>query len=235
MRRSILLSESSQRSVAISYSLRTVLLISPFAEALSGRAFGDGRVLRTRLTGTLIAIVALLSALDVFAFDGNRKGFQLGVGVGVHGGSVEDYEAGFASSSGADGGLATSFKVGFGFSNRFSLYYVRNASWFRMQAGVNDPFYYLAGISGVGASFYVNGTARSPYLLIAAGRGDYGAPFEGNRVMRETSSFMVGAGYEFSRRHMLEATALFVEIDQDFDDTVQLGRSAQLTYNYLLY
>lgn len=192
-------------------------------------------MLKTRSLGFLITVVSLLLSADALAFDGNRKGLLLGVGLGLHGGSAEDYESGFATSSGGSGGLATSLKVGIGLTNHFSLYYVRNASWFRLQFGFNDPFIYLAGISGIGASLYFNNAARSPYILAAVGRGDYGAPFETSPIMRETTSYMVGVGYEFSKRQMLEATALFVELDHNFEESLQLASSLQFTYNFLLY
>jgi len=192
-------------------------------------------VLKKRLSGIFIAFLTLLFSMEASAFDGKRSGIQMSFGAGIHGGSFEDYDSSFVPNSGQAGGLASSFKFGIGFTNQFSLYYIRNVSWFRLQSGENDPFIFLAGISGVGATYFFRQSGSSFYVMGAAGVGDYGTPFNNNITIRNGSSALLGIGYEFTPRHMLELSGLFIELGRDFENRFDASSSLQLTYNYMFY
>ena len=76
-----------------------------------------------------VAIILLvLSTTPTFAFDDERRGFLLGFGAGLHGIEEDFIVSGSNIGSQSKSGLATSFKIGGGITDQFTLYYVRNAS-----------------------------------------------------------------------------------------------------------
>ncbi len=185
----------------------------------------------TRVT---TAVAATLFSANTFAFDDNRQGFFFSVGAGLQTVNVETDVSIGATSSDSSGGIATSFKIGGGISNQFSMYYIRNASWFRAEDSFGDTNTFLAGISGLGGTYYLQPTSPSAYLMAAIGFGDYSAPFEDGADADVGSAYMLGAGYEFSTHKSVEASALFVDAERsDFEDST--ARSFQVTFNYTWY
>ncbi len=188
-------------------------------------------------TVTFAAI--LFTATPALAFDGNRQGFILGLGAGVHSTGIDFIYDGYNDLSQSKSGLATSAKIGGGITNQFALYYVRNASWY------NAPYFdgftttditVTIGLSGLGASYFLAPTAPSAYFLAALGIGDISAPFESNIKSDTGSAFMVGAGYEFSKHLMAEATILTTNIVSADDNLLNIkSLSLQVTINYLFY
>ena len=182
------------------------------------------------LLTTLLGLAVSLSSLQ--AFDEKREGFILSVGAGASTVSTDVTVHSGRYSASADEtslGLATSFKIGYGFSNQFSVYYVRNASWFGYD---NDSAgdWYSSGIMGVGANYYIE--ENSPmYVMAAVGFGDYANVSEA--VGETGSAFMLGGGYEVYPHVQVEATYLVANIEED---NIELGTGAfQLTVNYLWY
>ena len=167
--------------------------------------------------------------LNAFALDGERKGFIIGVGAGLHRvnmdyDNIDDPDAKF--------GLATSLKIGGGITNQFTLYYVRNASWFKFEED-HKSYTAVTGISGIGATYYFSPTAPSGYILGAIGVGDIDAPFEDDVDGETGSAFMIGGGYEFSPHVHIEGT--FISTDIDFEYMDLTTRAFQITINYLWY
>lgn len=182
------------------------------------------------LLSALLAAAVSVSSLE--AFDEKREGFILSVGAGVSAVTTDitvssgDYSA---SADETSLGLATSLKIGYGFTNQFSVYYVRNASWFGYDNDSADDWY-ASGIVGVGASYYIE--ENSPmYVMAAVGMGDYANASENEG---ETgSAFMLGGGYEVYPHVQVEATYLVANVEED---NVELGTGAfQLTVNYQWY
>ena len=173
------------------------------------------------------------------AFDDNRDGFVIGLGAGFHTIDIDFNYSGSNIGSDSESGLATSFKIGWGITNQFLLYYVRNASWY------SAPYYdgfttsditYTVGIGGVGATYYLSPSAPSGYLLGAIGVGDISAPFESDVESDTGSALMFGGGYEVSEHIHLEATLLTTDIDSAYDSRLNLKTSSiQFTVNYLWY
>lgn len=157
----------------------------------------------------------------------NRQGFILNLGAGLHSTDVNISNGDQLSAF----GLATSFKVGGGFTDQFLLYYVRNASW----ATIENTTVTL-GISGLGASYFLAPSAPSGYFMVAVGQGDLSAPFESNVKSDTGSAFMFGGGYEFSKHVMAEATLLKTNIKSaDISSLSVESSSFQFTINYLFY
>jgi len=171
--------------------------------------------------GLLLFILG--SVQSAYAFDNNRKGFFVGVGGGIHSLSVE-FNTGFSTESESKTGFASTFKIGGGITDNFVLYYVRNASWYK------DTYTFATGIAGLGAAYYFNHSAPSPYVHGGIGAGDVTAPFDSDVVKVETGTgALIGAGYQFSDRLSVEGTYMAVDVD------VTETSSFQLLVNILWY
>ena len=187
----------------------------------------------------VLLLFMLICSQTVFAFDENRKGFILGLGAGLHTTDIDFINSGVSVSSDSEAGLATSFKIGWGFTTQFSLYYVRNASWYSAPFfdgfTISDTIFTL-GISGAGISYYFKPTAPSFYVLGALGVGDLSAPFESNVETDTGDAYMLGGGYEMSKHVLFELTWLDADIDSADLSTLKVeGSSIQFTVNYMWY
>ena len=186
-----------------------------------------------------LVICILVMSQTANASDDDREGFIIGLGVGYHTIDIDFNYNGSKIRSDSESGLATSFKIGWGITNQFSLYYVRNASWYSapyFDGFTTSDITYTVGISGVGATYYLSPSAPSWYLLGAIGVGDISAPFESNIKSDTGSALMFGGGYEVSEHIQLEGTLLTTDIDSADDSQLNLKTSSiQFTVNYLWY
>jgi len=183
--------------------------------------------------------VSILFSTSALAFDGNRGGFLLGFGGGLHNTSVGIYFQNNNIESYTRSGLATSVKIGGGITNNFALYFVRNA------VSYSAPYYqglkvkdatYVLGITGIGGAYYLSPSAPSVYFHGGIGVGDLSAPLESDTINDTGSAFMFGAGYEFKAHLMLEGTLLSTKIESS-DNSAAEARTTSLliTVNYVFY
>lgn len=188
---------------------------------------------------SVVLAACLFAATPALAFDDNRQGFILGLGIGLHSINSDLVVNGAKTGSQSESGIATSFKIGGGVTDQFALYYVRNASWY--SAPYSDGFAtreiaYTIGLSGLGASYFLEPAAPSGYFLAAVGVGDISAPFENNIQADTGGAFMLGGGYEFSNNLMFEATLQATNIQSSGTAPVtRKSSSLQFTINYLFY
>lgn len=154
----------------------------------------------------LLFSAALLFTHPATAFDGNRKGFLLGLGFGAHGSEI---------GPDSQGGLASSFKIGFGITNNLTLYYANHVAYFNA-----DGYTYGSGITGVGMSFYFSPTRPSFYLTATVGLatiddfGDVDDTFS-SAVSGEGEGIAFGFGFELRRLLTLESMVLHSNIEYD--------------------
>jgi hypothetical protein len=173
-------------------------------------------------------LAGLLATTSLEAFDEQREGFIVSFGAGV---SSINTEIDF-SRYGADDtsfGLATSFKIGYGFTNQFLLYYINDISWYGYDNDPNDDTY-TSGLTGIGASYYIQ--ENSPfYVMGGVGIGSFTNFSESEG---ETgSAFIIGGGYEVSPHIQVEATYLSTSVKED---SIDLDTGAfRLTANYIWY
>ncbi len=192
-----------------------------------------------KILKTVTFAAILFTATPALAFDDNRQGFILGLGVGSHSLGIDWIYNGRNFGSQAKSGLATSFKIGAGITDQFALYYVRNASWY------NAPYFdgytttdttFTMGLSGLGASYFLAPTTPSAYFLAALGSGDLSLPFKSNSTRETGGASMFGVGYEFSRHIMAEGTILNTKIISTDDSRLSIkSTSFQFEINYLFY
>lgn len=86
--------------------------------------------------------IILASVQSAHAFDNSRNGFFISVDVGAHTTSSN------VSTSDSRNGLALTFKIGGGFTDKFVLYYVGNTSWY------DDEYTFALGVAGTDASYF---------------------------------------------------------------------------------
>lgn len=175
---------------------------------------------------TVVASCIALSSVE--AFDGQREGFLIGLGAGLSSVNTE-VKMGYYGYNERSFGLATSFKIGYGFTNQFALYYMNDVSWF----GYDDDPYddtYTSSFTGVSASYYIDEHAPA-YVLAGVGIGTF-ANF--SEDAGETgSAFILGAGYEVSPHIQIEATYLVNSVD---DGGIEVDTDAfRMTLNYMWY
>lgn len=188
----------------------------------------------------VLAVIAtiLLLAVAAHAFDGSRKGFILGFGVGPGYTSftqtVEIPAIDFDETSDRENSFsfATDFKIGGGITDQFLLYYVNRVTWFGMENALDENVTIANGIGGVGVSYYIQTTAPSLYFLGSIGLSTWMTPFEdeiGNWLGFGVSG---GVGYEFAAHWGVEAT---VNYGNPKDEETEDGRTMEASTSALAF
>ena len=181
------------------------------------------------LNSVMLVAVLTTASTSVSAFDDQKEGFLVGIGAGVAKIKTE-VDVGSLGADDTSLGLATSFKIGYGFTNQFALYYRNDVNWFGYDSDPQDDTY-ISGLTGIAANYFIE--ENSPYYLTAGvGVGSF-ANFT-NKTRSETgSAYTIGAGYEVAPHVSLEATYLSNTIEEK---NVELSTGAlRLTVNYMWY
>lgn len=153
------------------------------------------------------------------AFDGERHGFILGFGAGY--GGAKD---GYLSNS----GVSTSFKIGAGLNDQLLVYYSNQVVFYSEYHAIleKDAFRYL-GMSSIAASYFLNPISPSFFFSGELGYGASGFNTGGSPT-RSKLGFTVGAGYEFTRHVMLEASYMHASTKYTYNFS-----SFRITLNWL--
>jgi hypothetical protein len=166
-----------------------------------------------RKVTVILALVAccVIHSVSAEAFDGKRKGFQLGFGLG--GGfshvtqkvTVSYPYQDSAEASEDHFGIASDFKLGAGITERFALYYVNRMNWFGGDNALGNSVIFTSSVGLVGGSYYLSEETPSMYLLGLVGVAAWDTPFEDSDP---SSGFGmgIGVGWEFARHYSVEAT-----------------------------
>jgi hypothetical protein len=189
------------------------------------------------LESTLLA--TLFVSTPAFAFDDNRQGFLFGLGGGFTTLKVSNiYNSSGDTWSVPEYGLATSIKMGWGITDQVALYYIQNDSWYREYSPNFEPkeTTYSLGISGIGATYFLEPTAPSAYIMAATGVGYNATPFESGNLPNRGHAYLFGGGYEYERNFTIEGTILVASYDSGSATPANLKSSAlQITMNFLFY
>ena len=186
---------------------------------------------RKKTISPLIALSLLCATSTVDAFDGNRKGFSLGLGAGVH---HLDNHVLFDGNGGViyegQTGIASSLKIGAGINEQFSVFYTRNASWYNVNGELA-----VIGLTGLGASYYLSPNVPSKYFIAGLGLGDFSTPlYDSDTDINDGSSFLVGFGYEFKKHQSVEFNLGITT--HKVSSSVKLETyTAQVLFNYQFY
>lgn len=157
----------------------------------------------------LICLLVGLSS-NLFAFDGDRKGFIFGGGIG---GSYYDFsqtiENDYTSVTGdseTGTAFATDFLIGYAPNNKTAIYYSNIVSWFKMKNVYNDNVTIASALTGLGFSHhFVSESKWSPNLFLTGSIGiaAWILPYEDDADTWTGFGWSVGIGYEFSKHYSI--------------------------------
>jgi len=156
----------------------------------------------------LAVVVTMAAAIPASAFDGKRKGFLLGGGLGLgsysYTLSIDDLEGPDEST----GSLVTNFKIGGGFSEQFLLYYNAHINWFS-QSILDTDLTVASGISGLGFTWFTNPDPKGLFLTGTLGFASWDYPFEDDSDMLTGFGVALGLGYEFAPHWAVDLNLMF--------------------------
>lgn len=142
------------------------------------------------------------------AFDGNRKGFIIGIGVGP---GYTTFSQTFKSSSSTNTSdrqkmrtFMSDFRIGYAPSNLLQIYWMSKVSWFKLKISPDDDVILANGFGGVGATYSFNSTGPSPFVTGGVGFSTWAFPFEQGTETMIGFGAIAGVGYEFARHWSVE-------------------------------
>jgi opacity protein-like surface antigen len=154
-----------------------------------------------------------LTVSTVFAFDGKRKGFILGGGLGF-GYLSTNVSVQSESDSEGQGVFLTEFKIGYAPSNTLEIYYISKGSWW----GAGDITFVMT-ISAIGVSKYLDSKEETGVFLTGGlGLAASDAPFEKDIDSSNGWGLFGGIGYEFANHWTIQADILYSHISEEVFD-----------------
>ena len=173
----------------------------------------------------LIVLITLFLIVNAYAFDGKRKGFFLGGGLGPgltlqketieYSGWFEGQES---ETSGWESkfGLVTNFKIGYAPSNLLEIYFTVKDSWYGSTIywwGLESEDVVMAsGFWGPGVTYYFKPEAPSYFITGGFGLSTLSLPFESDAEIKFGGGLFAGAGYEFKCHFNVELDLMFGEV-----------------------
>jgi len=151
-----------------------------------------------------LAFILLLAFSNLYGFDGERKGFIFGGGIGVNFLSISD------GNSDSDSESITAFlmnlKIGYAPSNTLEIFWTSKPSLF---IGSGDDLT-MFGLGAVAATFYFDNTSETGWFASGGiGYSTYGK-LSGSSSSSSDFGFGVfgGGGYEFAAHWSVEVDLL---------------------------
>jgi len=164
--------------------------------------------------GKVLAIIVVLAiATNVYAWDGQRKGFVLGFGLG--GGYTSFTQTvefmGISETSDRENkfGLNTDFKIGYAPSNQFLIYWMSNVNWFGLENILGDNVTIANGVGGIGITYYFSPADKSAFIRGGIGGSTWMAPFDSDIDTWYGLGVVGGFGYEFAKHWSIEAVVMW--------------------------
>jgi len=165
----------------------------------------------------LIVLITLFLIVNAYAFDGKRKGFFLGGGLGPGFTSLKetitysglfDGESSESSEWESKFGLVTNFKIGYAPSDIVEIHYTSKVSWFASKIywwGLESKDVTMAsGLSALGVTYYFKPEAPCYFITGGIGFSTLSLPFESHSEIKIGGGLFAGAGYEFARHFNVE-------------------------------
>lgn len=198
-----------------------------------------------RILGGLAVLAMLALSTSAQAWDGKRKGFVLGIGIGV--GGVTDMQTVDDSdlTRRYAGAGVSNAKIGGAFNDQFLLYFYSLDSWFNTINYEDDSVLVRTDLAGVGASYYLKPEFPSYYLSGALGTVTWNDPWDQARYSDEEDGgdvwrgigIVVGGGYEFYKYFSVEANLKWEAVWGEYDGDPARARTLTLgvTVNVMGY
>lgn len=143
----------------------------------------------------------------LYAFDNNRKGFILGLGVGFSSLSYTQelyVNRTSVTASESKSPFVTNFKIGGAPSNQVLIYWSSKVNWFEMQNALGSTSDMTAGYGTISVSYYQQPVAPSFYFSGGLGFSSWNASSSAGNSNSSGRGLMLGVGYEFSPHWCVE-------------------------------
>jgi len=193
---------------------------------------------------SLIVVVVLVAAMSVsvYAFDGQRKGFILGGGIGFGMTSFTQTVEGYGQSVTSDrenkGAFMTDFKIGWAPTEQIEIYYDSKVSFLGMTNALGSDVTVANGEGGIGMSYSLNMAAPTFFFTGGLGLATWSLPFEDNAPDTWVGFGLYGGvGYEFAKHYSAEFDIVYGNpSDSEFGiDASTSALTLKLTINALAY
>jgi len=182
-----------------------------------------------------VLVLFVLIAGSIHAFDGQRKGFVVGLGTGfaplIKGVSLESDQ-----DSDTRIGYSSGLVIGYAWNNRNmvllqvsqGLYEETLDVYYSGRVVYRDNIQFYQGFAGFVFRRYFSPEARSPYVTAGVGSEQW-LP-EDHLDEQDGTGFLIGGGYEFAKHFQLEGS-------YSFGDVGGAGRRSEILINlfFVLY
>lgn len=178
-----------------------------------------------KIAGALLVVMALGSTETAFAFNGERQGFLLGLGVGASSYTIENRDG--------KTGLETDLKIGYGYTNQFQVFYTNKVNF---GSAEGDYSLQMHGLTGIGANYYFNPLAPSFFVGGGVGLATHNfisSDSEHDSISDSGAGVYISGGYEFARHWNVELSIVRDSID--YDRGSRSAMTFMVTVNALAY
>jgi len=178
-----------------------------------------------RISLLIYIAVSILCSISIYAFDGERKGFILGAGLGI-GYLSNTTSPGFSLDTDSRVVFQANIKIGYAPSNTLEIFYNQRISWW----GQSDRTFSV-GLLAAAFTLYFDNTSVTGWFV----SGGIGFVPTGRGRSSDFFGFglFAGAGYEFSRHWTVQADLLYSTITGNYSDTDSFG--VLVTVNVLAF
>ena len=171
--------------------------------------------MRKSLLCVLIVITTLLLISNADAFNGKRKGFIIGGGLGAGFTTFKETVTsdwlGILEESKRENkfALTTNFKIGYAPSNLLEIFFTVKDSWFSstvyfLDERSGEDVIMASGFWGPGVTYYFKPEAPSYFITGGFGVSTLSLPFESHSEIKFGGGLYAGAGYEFRNHFNVE-------------------------------
>jgi hypothetical protein len=147
------------------------------------------------------------------AFDGQKKGFLLGGGLGAgmisYTQTMEYGGLSVTSDRENKGSFNTDFKIGWGINEQTEIFYTSKVTWFRVDNPIGDDVTFADGLYGIGGAYSFRAWIPTWFVTGGLALSTWTAPFEENSSTWSGLGFYLGTGYEFSRHYNVEFDVIY--------------------------
>ena len=185
--------------------------------------------------GSLLILIAItiLCSTSIYAFDGERKGFILGGGLGVgYLSNTTSWDFSYDTGSRTESRMVfqTYFKIGYAPSNTLEIFYRSRISWW------SEHSLFWLGLGAVAFTLYFDNISETGWF-VSGGIGHSNMSeldiLGTSPVSRSGFGLFGGAGYEFSSHWTVEVDLQYSAVTDDRRDTDSFG--VLVTVNVLAF
>lgn len=173
-------------------------------------------------------LIFVIAAINANAFNGLRKGFVLGGGLGF--GPVANVTAERTNAELENSGLALNFLIGYAWDEQNMIVFLRDGVIYSEETIFGGSINLVQGFSGAAYYHYFGPVGKSFYVVGGLGFQDWSSldsDYDSNDVK---AGILLGLGYEFARHVQIHGSLSFGKTSdpiQDYKHTqMQIGVSA---------